>query len=232
MKKTILLSFVLLAGLGLHGQSALKTPIDSASYAYGQLVGNSLKRQLPEGMNIDLIMEAMRAVLNDAPQALDQQTSTECFNRFQQEAQKKAGEKNKIEGEKAKLEGSKFLAENKKRKEVTTTSSGLQYEVLKRGNSKESPKATDKVKVHYHGTNTDGSVFDSSVERGEPISFPLNQVIAGWTEGVQLMHIGDKFKFYIPSELAYGERSPSPKIKPNSVLVFEVELFEINPKED
>ncbi|MEQ1746960.1 MAG: FKBP-type peptidyl-prolyl cis-trans isomerase [Saprospiraceae bacterium] len=231
MKKTILFSFILFVGLSLNGQSALKTPLDSASYAYGQLIGNSLKRQLPEGMNISLIMEAMDAVLRDAPQVLDQQTSTECFNRFQQEAQKKAGEKAKIEGDKAKIEGVKFLTENKQRKEITTTASGLQYEVLKRGEGKESPKATDKVKVHYHGTNTDGSVFDSSVERGEPISFGLNQVISGWTEGVQLMHVGDKFKFYIPSELAYGERSPSPKIKPNSVLVFEVELFEINPKD-
>ncbi|MFN0013149.1 MAG: FKBP-type peptidyl-prolyl cis-trans isomerase [Saprospiraceae bacterium] len=231
MKKTILFSFLLFAGLNLNGQTALKTPIDSASYAYGQLIGNSLKRQLPEGLNPTLIMEAMGAVLRDAPQAMDQQTSTDVFNRFQQEAQKQAESKTKIDGEKAKIEGAKYLVENKKRKEITTTASGLQYEVLKRGEGKESPKATDKVKVHYHGMNTDGSVFDSSVERGEPISFALNQVIAGWTEGLQYMHVGDKFKFYIPSELAYGERSPSPKIKPNSVLLFEVELFEVNPKD-
>jgi FKBP-type peptidyl-prolyl cis-trans isomerase len=109
----------------------------------------------------------------------------------------------------------------------TTTASGLKYQVLKHGTGTASPKATDTVKVHYHGTLLDGTVFDSSVERGEPISFPLNQVIPGWTEGVQLMKVGDKFKFEIPPNLAYGPNSPSPKIPPNSTLVFEVELLGI-----
>jgi len=107
------------------------------------------------------------------------------------------------------------------------TASGLKYQVLKTGTGTASPKATDTVKVHYHGTLLDGTVFDSSVERGEPISFPLNRVIAGWTEGLQLMKVGDKFKFEIPPNLAYGDRSPSPKIPPNSTLVFEVELLAI-----
>jgi FKBP-type peptidyl-prolyl cis-trans isomerase len=108
-----------------------------------------------------------------------------------------------------------------------TTASGLKYQVLKQGTGTVSPKATDTVKVHYHGTLLDGTVFDSSVERGEPISFPLNQVIPGWTEGLQLMKVGDKFKFEIPANLAYGPNSPSPKIPPNSTLVFEVELLAI-----
>jgi peptidylprolyl isomerase len=112
--------------------------------------------------------------------------------------------------------------------EVKTTASGLKYEVLKRGTGTVSPKASDTVKVHYHGTLLDGTVFDSSVQRGEPISFPLNAVIPGWTEGLQLMKVGDKFKFTIPSNLAYGDQSPSPKIPPNSTLVFEVELLGIN----
>jgi FKBP-type peptidyl-prolyl cis-trans isomerase len=110
---------------------------------------------------------------------------------------------------------------------MTTTASGLKYQVLKHGTGTASPKASDTVKVHYHGTLLDGTVFDSSVERGEPISFPLNGVIPGWTEGLQLMKVGDKFKFEIPPNLAYGPSSPSPKIPPNSTLVFEVELLGI-----
>lgn len=111
---------------------------------------------------------------------------------------------------------------------MQTTASGLQFEVLQRGSGTVSPKATDTVNVHYHGTLLDGSVFDSSVERGEPISFPLNGVIRGWTEGVQLMKVGDKFRFVIPPHLAYGMNSPSPKIPPMSTLVFEIQLLGIN----
>ncbi len=110
---------------------------------------------------------------------------------------------------------------------MKTTASGLKYQVLQQGNGTVSPKPTDTVKVHYHGTLLNGTVFDSSVERRQPISFPLNGVIPGWTEGLQLMKVGDKFKFEIPPGLAYGERSPSPVIPPNSTLVFEVELLGI-----
>lgn len=124
-----------------------------------------------------------------------------------------------------KEEGEQFLAENALRKEVTVTESGLQYEVIKLGTGKK-PQATDKVKVHYHGTLIDGTVFDSSVDRGEPITFALNQVIAGWTEGVQLMPVGSKFKFYIPQELGYGEHEAG-SIPPYSTLIFEVELLGI-----
>ncbi len=111
--------------------------------------------------------------------------------------------------------------------EMKTTATGLKYQVLKQGIGTVSPKASDTVNVHYHGTLLDGTVFDSSVERGQPISFPLNAVIRGWTEGLQLMKVGDKFKFEIPPDLAYGPASPSPKIPPNSTLVFEVELLSI-----
>ena len=111
--------------------------------------------------------------------------------------------------------------------EMTTTASGLKYQVLKHGTGTVSPKATDTVKVHYEGKLLDGTVFDSSIARGQPISFPLNRVIAGWTEGLQLMKVGDKFKFEIPANLAYGANSPSPTIPPNSTLVFEVELLGI-----
>ena len=122
--------------------------------------------------------------------------------------------------------GNDFLAQNKANVDVLTTASGLQYQVLNKGTGTTHPTASSTVKVHYHGTLLDGTVFDSSVERNEPISFPLNRVIAGWTEGVQLMVEGDKFKFFIPSQLAYGN-SAAGKIQPSSTLIFEVELLEI-----
>ncbi|MFT6898775.1 MAG: peptidylprolyl isomerase [Paraglaciecola sp.] len=119
-----------------------------------------------------------------------------------------------------------FLAKNRTNKDVIETASGLQYQVLQKGEGETHPSASSTVKVHYHGTLLDGSVFDSSVERDKPISFPLNQVISGWTEGVQLMVVGDKFKFFIPAELGYGNRA-SGKITPGSLLIFEVELLDI-----
>ena len=123
-------------------------------------------------------------------------------------------------------EGNKFLAENKAVEGVIESASGLQYQILTKGEGEEHPNASSKVNVHYHGTLLNGSVFDSSVERGEPISFGLNQVISGWTEGVQLMVVGDKFKFFIPAALAYGNRSAG-KITPGSTIIFEVELLDI-----
>lgn len=123
-------------------------------------------------------------------------------------------------------QGEVFLANNAKRDGVTTTASGLQYEVLNSGSGTKHPTEISTVNVHYHGTLTDGTVFDSSVERGEPISFPLNRVIKGWTEGVQLMKTGDKFRFFIPADLGYGSRSAG-KIPPGSVLIFDVELLAI-----
>ncbi|MEG2070823.1 MAG: FKBP-type peptidyl-prolyl cis-trans isomerase, partial [Bacteroidales bacterium] len=151
-----------------------------------------------------------------------QQEIEEIFNVFNAEMQAKQNKD--VDAEKAK--GAAFLAENKKKEGVITTPSGLQYKVIKMGTGAK-PTATDKVKVHYHGTTLDGNVFDSSVQRGEPISFGLNQVIKGWTEGVQLMPIGSKFIFYIPSDLAYGDRGAGGAIKPGATLIFEVELLDI-----
>lgn len=133
--------------------------------------------------------------------------------------QTKAGLKNKAEGE-------KFLAENAKKEGVKTTASGLQYQVIKSGDGAK-PKATDKVKVNYEGQLIDGTVFDSSYKRGKPVTFPLNQVIKGWTEGLQLMPVGSKYRFFLPSELAYGSNAPGNKIGPNSALIFDVELLSI-----
>lgn len=129
--------------------------------------------------------------------------------------------------EESKKAGETFLAANAKKPNIKTTKSGLQYEVLTAGKGKVSPKATDNVTVHYKGTTIDGKEFDSSYSRGEPTSFPLNGVIAGWTEGVQLMKEGDKYRFYIPSGLAYGERGAGGAIAPNSALIFDVELIKI-----
>lgn len=129
--------------------------------------------------------------------------------------------------EENKVAGATFLADNAKKPNIKTTASGLQYEVLTQGNGTVSPKATDMVTVHYKGTTLDGAEFDSSYSRGEPASFPLNRVIAGWTEGVQLMKEGDKFRFYIPSDLAYGAEGAGGKIGPNATLIFEVELIKI-----
>jgi len=123
--------------------------------------------------------------------------------------------------------GADFLASNKTEEGVLETASGLQYKILTQGSGTEHPTASSKVKVHYHGTLLDGSVFDSSVDRGEPISFGLNQVIKGWTEGVQLMVVGDKTRFYIPSNLGYGNR-PAGKIGPGALLIFDIELLAIN----
>ncbi|MCC7506466.1 MAG: FKBP-type peptidyl-prolyl cis-trans isomerase [Saprospiraceae bacterium] len=203
-------------------QISLKTGADSASYAYGIVLASSVRRQMSADLNTEALLAGLRAALADDSTLIKADDANRVFTDYNRQAQAKAGEASKVAGK-------KFLEENKKRAGVVTTASGLQYEILKKGTGTAHPAATDKVKVHYHGTNIDGSVFDSSVERGQPITFGLNQVIKGWTEGVQLMHVGDKFKFFIPSDLAYGERSPSPKIKPNSTLIFEVELLEIKP---
>jgi FKBP-type peptidyl-prolyl cis-trans isomerase FklB len=199
----------------------LKTAQDSASYAYGIVMAQNMKRQMNNELNTNLMLEGMNAALKEETLLIAQENCQNVYGNYNKQIQAKAGEK-------VKVEGIKHLEMNKKKPGVMTTATGLQYEIMtKSATNTISPKATDKVKVHYHGLLLDGSVFDSSVERGQPAEFGLNQVIKGWTEGVQLMHVGDKFKFTIPYELAYGERAAGPKIKPYSCLVFEVELLEI-----
>jgi FKBP-type peptidyl-prolyl cis-trans isomerase FklB len=141
------------------------------------------------------------------------------FEKDMEQKQKEAGEKNKTEG-------AKFLEENKKKEGVKTTASGLEYKVIKDGTGPQ-PKATDMVTVNYRGTLIDGTEFDSSYKRGQPATFPLNGVIKGWTEGLQLMKVGSKYQFFVPSNLAYGERSVGPDIAPNATLIFEVELLDV-----
>ena len=202
----------------------LKTLADSAAYAIGIDIGNNIKKNLPTapgGKDLDqkIILAAFTSALNgDSSQisSLKIQGVTQSY--FMKAQQVEAG--------KTAEAGKKFLDENAKHSGVKTTASGLQYEILKEGNGPK-PLATDTVVVHYHGTTIEGKVFDSSVERKKPETFPVNQVIPGWTEALQLMSVGSKWKLVVPSQLGYGERGMGAEIKPNSVLVFEVELLEI-----
>lgn len=217
----------------------LKTQGDSVSYAIGQNIYQSLKEP-SLGINYDIFIQSLNDAKNGKstlPQDKIIQVLTALNHRMQekQSAQMKAQEeKRKVEMapiiEKNKKEGETFLEENKKKEGVKTTPSGLQYKVLVAGTGTgPTPKETSKVKVHYKGTLLDGKEFDSSYKRNQPAEFPLNQVIKGWTEGLQFMHVGDKFEFYIPYQLAYGEEGRGDSIPPASVLIFEVELLDILP---
>lgn len=202
----------------------LKDPKLRASYAIGVDIGKSLSRQ---GLELD--PKALAAGLGDAlggKPALNDEELRDALMALQKEFAAKREAKQAAAGAENLKKGETFLAENGKKEGVKSTASGLQYKVQKAGAGK-TPKATDTVKVHYHGTLIDGTVFDSSVDRGEPVSFPVNGVIPGWVEALQLMKVGDKWTVYIPSKLAYGERGAGEKIGPNSALIFDVELLEI-----
>ena len=208
-----------------HKSASLKTAVDSASYAIGINTGANYRtnlKTLPGGeANIDdLIAGFIQAIKGDsAAMKMTPETAQQYLQTYFVEASAKEAAQNKEAGE-------KFLAENKTKEGVITTESGLQYKVEKEGTG-EKPTAADRVKVHYTGTLLDGTKFDSSVDRGEPAEFGVSQVIRGWTEGLQIMPAGSKYIFWIPSELAYGERGAGQDIKPNSVLKVEVELLEV-----
>lgn len=212
---------------------ALKTNLDSVSYSFGTSMGAGLKNTGLTTLNFEALLKGLKDAFAGNKLLLDQQAAQNCINTALAKA---SAVKNKAEIEANKIkyapmikEGQKFLEENKKRAEVKTTASGLQYEVLTLGTGIQ-PKSTDSVLVHYQGTLLNGQEFDSSYKRKAPISFPLNQVIQGWTEGVQLMPAGSKFKFYIPYNLAYGERGAGRDIPPFSTLIFIVELLKVNGK--
>ena len=194
---------------------------DSLSYRIGTLLGSSVNSQ-----NLPVADHA--SFLAGVQAALDGNISPELLNQAQAALAAAMKKQQEMAQSAARSEGEKFLTENAKRDEVTVTASGLQYEVLTEGDGSLHPAATDRVTVHYTGKNLDGSVFDSSVQRGQPATFGLNQVISGWTEGVQLMTPGAKYRFYIPSDLAYGERGAGSDIAPGATLIFDVELISVN----
>ncbi|MGJ8725982.1 MAG: FKBP-type peptidyl-prolyl cis-trans isomerase [Roseibacillus sp.] len=232
MMKSFLTAGLMVAAfspLGLAEDLTLETDTQKASYLIGRNIGESMKA---DGLELDL--DLLHAGLKEASAGTESQIADAdaqaVMMKFQQEVQAKQQAAAAAAAAENAAAGKAFLDENGKREGVTTTESGLQYEVLTAAEG-DKPAAADTVKVHYHGTLTDGTVFDSSVDRGQPIDFPLNGVIKGWTEGVQLMSVGSKFKFTIPSDLAYGERGSPPKIGPGATLVFEVELLEITKAE-
>ncbi len=197
-----------------------KTNMDTISYSLGVLVASNLKNQGFENLNSESFTKAVNDVLKGGDLQIDVNEANQHITEYLKTEGEKAG-KAAIDEEKT------FLAENAKKEGVKTTSSGLQYEVIKSG-SGATPSASDKVTVHYTGTLLDGSKFDSSVDRGQPATFPVNGVIAGWTEALQLMKEGDKWRLYIPFALAYGERGAGQDIPPFSTLIFDVELIKVN----
>lgn len=199
--------------------------MDKVSYALGIGIGRQLSQMGAADLNIDDFAQAIKDVIAGDLKLGDaeaQQIVQEFFAKQEEKQKAEAAEKGKA----AKQDGEKFLAENGKKEGVITTASGLQYQVLREGNG-QSPKATDTVECHYEGTLIDGMKFDSSYDRGQTATFPLNQVIAGWTEGLQLMKEGGKYRFFIPYELGYGERGAGASIPPFSTLVFDVELVSV-----
>lgn len=196
-----------------------KTQLDSASYAFGASIANDLKNRGVSNLNYTLVSKAMSDVFSGGNVIFSPEKSQEVIYGLLN-----ALEKKKFEGSIA--EAAKFLNENKSKPGIISLPSGLQYEVLSAGTGAK-PVATDEVTVHYKGTLTNGKQFDSSYDRGEPTSFVLNQVIPGWTEGLQQMPVGSKYRFFIPYALAYGERGAGKDIPPYSTLIFEVELLKI-----
>jgi len=224
MKKSLMLAMMLAipAAQAADHTAKLDTDAQKAGYAVGYRFGSSLQRDASD-LDIDAIQKGFLDGFQKKQAVIPDEQQQQAIVNYQQGKMDAAVSRN---AEAAK----KFFAENGKKSGVKTLPNGLQYEVLKAGKGA-SPKKTDRVKVHYHGTLLDGQVFDSSVQRGEPATFQVGEVIQGWVEALQKMKVGDKWKLYIPAELAYGNRGMGP-IEPGSALVFEVELLEILPSEE
>lgn len=200
--------------------------MDKLSYALGLGIGSQLSQMGANDLNIDDFAQAIKDVIGGSELKISNQESQQIVQEFfqKQEEQQRAAAAEK--GKVAKEQGESYLSENAKKDGVVVLPSGLQYQVLQEGTGKK-PKATDQVKCHYEGMLVDGTMFDSSIQRGEPATFPLNGVIAGWTEGLQLMSEGAKYRFFIPYHLGYGERGAGASIPPFAALVFDVELIEV-----
>lgn len=226
------------AGCGGEGkaeQQSAEVTLDSVEKQVTYIVGyNMAKQAQSNGLEFqkDVMAAAIEDVLAGKEPRIEQAEQQKIMMSFQEEQQGKREEERTKAAEENLTKSQQFLSENAKKEGVQVTESGLQYEVVEavEDESVPSPSEDDVVKVHYHGTLPDGTVFDSSVERGEPVSFPVKGVIKGWVEGLQLMQVGEKYKLVIPPELAYGEAGTSGKIGPNQALIFDVELLEINPE--
>ncbi len=221
----MLIGIIMMAGPVYAEDTLLKNKKDKLSYAIGMDIGKNLKRQ-PIEINPEALSQGLRDSLTDEKTLMTDQEYSETMNAFRTEMAQKQTAQIKEAGDRNKKEGEKFLADNIKKEGIKTTASGLQYKVVTEGTGA-SPKATDTVSVHYKGTLIDGNEFDSSYSRGQPASFPVNGVIKGWTEALQLMKVGSKWQLFIPSDLAYGERGAGRNIGPNSTLIFDVELLSI-----
>ncbi len=198
---------------------------ERAGYAMGVNIGNNVK-PMRDHIDLDALVDGLRDVMNERELRMSSAEVRQAMQDVLARSRESEADRREEQLTKNIEEGQAFLAENKTKDGVVETPSGLQYVILTEGDGS-SPSATDRVTVHYEGKLLDGTVFDSSYERGEPASFPLNGVIAGWTEGVQLMSVGSKFRFFIPSNLAYGEQGAGQDIGPNATLIFEVELLAI-----
>lgn len=226
MKRTglLLLSAILLV-LPLAGCTDLNTDKAKVSYAIGQDIGRSIA-QFKDAIDLSALKQGLEDTLAGKEPKLDPVEGRRVLQEFQKNAMAMMGEKNKADGERNLKEGKEFLEKNAKMPGVTVTKSGLQFMTLTPGTGA-SPKASDTVKVHYKGTLLDGKEFDSSYQRGEPAVFGVGQVIKGWTEGLQMMKVGGKYKLFVPSDIAYGERGAGNMIGANATLIFEVELLGI-----
>ena len=208
----------------------LESDRDKASYLIGRNIGETINRDGIK-LNVENLVMGLREGLTGKDSKIPEADATKIMETFQAEMQKQAEAKAASASAENLAAGTKFLADNKKREGVKVTKSGLQYEILSAGKGAK-PTPLDTVTVHYHGTLIDGSVFDSSVDRQTPATFPVNGVIAGWTEALQLMEAGAKYKLFIPADLAYGKNGAGRDIGPNSTLIFEVELLSIKGQEE
>jgi len=212
---------------------ALKTQKDKASYALGMSVGMNLGAQLhqhPVDVDQAILLRGVRDALAGGKTLLSEEEARAALTQLSLVARKNMEEKMKLAGEANKKEGAEFLAANKTKEGVVSLPSGLEYKILTQGTGPK-PSASDSVVCNYRGTLVNGTEFDSSYKRGQPATFPVTGVIKGWTEALELMPVGSKWQLFLPAELAYGERGPSPEIGPNSTLIFEVELLSIQTKE-
>jgi len=206
----------------LSDNDIIKTEADKVSYGLGLQLGHQIVEQSFNGFNIEALLIGVRDIYNNKPCQFSDEDMQQAFATINTMVNAEKGEA----GSKNQAEGQAFLAENAKKEGILSTTSGMQYQIMTEGNG-EIPTAEDTVTTHYHGSLIDGTVFDSSVERGVPAEFPVNGVIKGWTEALQMMNIGSKWRLFIPPELAYGEQGAGPDIGPGCTLIFEVELLAI-----